>query len=144
VPHPSLSSLGRRTCILLAAGSILIGFVLPWRLPALNSLQQAMSILRGLALLQQGSKSSRPEQEWHESIDQAPTVMLNCITRFRVLVSDELAEAAIRVRQHNDKDLETIDSGDSAMFLQERKRHLVFDADRDKFIKLVQEVLGVK
>jgi hypothetical protein len=111
-----------------------------------------MSILRGLALLQQGSKSSRPEQEWHESIDQAPTVMLNCITRFRVLVSDELAEAAIRVRQHNDKDLETIDSGDSAMFLQERKRHLVFDADRDKFIKadrdkfikLVQEVLGVK
>jgi hypothetical protein len=99
---------------------------------------------RDLARLQQGLASSRPEPALRESTDRARTVMLNCITRFRVLVSNEMAEAAIRVREHNDKDMEMIDAGEGAAFLSDRKRHLVFDADRDEFIRMAQRALGVK
>jgi hypothetical protein len=97
-----------------------------------------------LARLQQGKPSSRTEQEVREVADRAHTVMMNCITRFRVLVSDDMAEAAIRLHEHNDKDMKMINAGDGAKFLRERKRHLVFDTDRDLFIGTAQRVLGIK
>ena len=99
---------------------------------------------KGLACLQQGLESNRSEQAWRESADQTRAVMINCITRFRVLVSDEMAESAIRLRQHNDKDMEMINSGEGAAFLRERKRHMVFDPDRDVFIKMAKGVLRVR
>jgi hypothetical protein len=98
---------------------------------------------RELARLQQGKTSSRPEPAWRESTDQARTVMMNCITRFRVLVLDDMAEAAIRLREHNDKDMEMINAGESEAFLRDRKRHLVYDPDRDEYIKKARNALRV-
>jgi hypothetical protein len=55
-----------------------------------------------------------------------------------------MAEAAIRLHEHNDMDMEMIDTGDATAFLSDRRRRLVFDADRDQFIGMAQRVLGVK
>jgi hypothetical protein len=102
-------------------------------------------ICRELARLQQGIDSGRSEEACRELTHQAHTVMMNCITRFRVLVSDEMAEAAIRLHEHNDMDMEMIDAGDGAAFLSDReRRRLVFNTDRDVFIKMAQKRLRVR
>jgi hypothetical protein len=99
---------------------------------------------RELARLQQGTESSRSEETVRELALQAHSVMMSCITRFRVLVSDEMAEAAIRLHEHNDKDMEMVDAGNGNAFLSDRRRHVVFDTDRDAFIGMAQKVLRVR
>jgi len=100
---------------------------------------------RELARLRQGQERGRPEQAWQESAHQAHTVMMNCITRFRVLVSDEMAEVAIRLHEHNDRDMKMIKTGEGAAFLENRENRVVaFNKDRSVFIAMAQKILGIK
>ena len=71
--------------------------------------------------------------------------MMECVTRFRVLAGDTVAEAALALHEFNDQDMELLNQADGAAELL-AKGHAPgdpFSLQRDVLIRKAQEVLGI-
>jgi hypothetical protein len=109
---------------------------------------------RDLARLQEAGRAgdsgrsaqpSNSEDALRATAAQAHRVMMECVTRFRVLAGDTIAEAALALHEFNDQDMELVNqSGGAAELLA--KGHVPgdpFSLQRDVLIRKAQEVLGI-
>ena len=128
-------------------GTPMIGSDQHWRTTFVDSLTASYSAreaCREIATLRQGRGSRLDEAEWRSIAEAAHDTTMSCATRFRVLASDETAEVALALHEHNDQDMELLDLDDNgATYLASRKeRSALFNEDRDRFVTEARHVLG--
>ncbi len=93
---------------------------------------------------QGGILTQDTDKQWHAEAAEARRVMLDCVSRLRVLASSETANLAQRVIQHNEYDMELIQAGRFEEFQTTRsERKNAFNADRDKFTDRAVRLLDI-
>ena len=104
-----------------------------------------ISAAREIANLRDGKRSHRTEDQWRLAAEEYHQTTMNCITRFRVLASDEMATTAITLHQHLDDAMDLLDLGDTSPFKDTRnQRQSQFDHDRDVFVSMARGFLNLK
>jgi tRNA A37 threonylcarbamoyltransferase TsaD len=111
------------------------------------------AICRDLARHQAGVQGSvdaaqalRDASELRADAAQAHQVMMESVTRFRILAGDRAAEAALLLHDINDRDMEAVNRPDgSAELLAARAAGTAeFERLRDALIKEARRVLGIR
>ena len=93
---------------------------------------------------QQGMSTQDTDKQWHAEAAEARRVMLDCVSRLRVMASNETANLAQRVIQHNEYDMELIKAGKFDEFQTTRpERKNAFNTDRDKFTDRAVRLLDI-
>lgn len=93
---------------------------------------------------QQGRSTPGTDNQWHAEAAEARRLMLDCVSRLRVLASNETANLAQRLIQHNELDMELIKAGKFDEFKNTRpNRKNAFNADRDNFTERAVRLLDI-
>jgi hypothetical protein len=91
-----------------------------------------------------GGSGRRTHEEWQAVADEAHVVMMDCLTRFRVLASDDVADVAKTVQMHNERAMQLIWRGEFEEYEATRAtRREAMTADRNEFTSQARRLLGV-
>lgn len=79
-----------------------------------------------------------------EQAQQAHDQMMRCVSRLRMLTTEEVVEAALRLHEYNDLHYELATRpGEPPSCEEEREALLPFDADRDRLVRAAKRVLSI-
>ena len=93
----------------------------------------------------EGKTSRRTEEEWQAIANEAHEVALDCLTRLRVLASDDTADLARRLMRHTDKSSELARQQDFVGLKSALKESTgPFTRDRDLFTARARQLLGIR
>jgi hypothetical protein len=96
-----------------------------------------------MASLAMGERGRRSSAEWQEVADKNHHIMMDCLTRFRVLAGDDMAELALAVQAHNEKAMQLIWDGEFDLYeATRRERRAAFGRDQARFSTRARQLLG--
>ena len=135
---------GRRQRVSWARSALESAFV-----DFLTAVYDAKRASREIGRLKDGGVSHKTEADWRADLEAYHDVMMQCVTRFRVLASDDMAETAIALHQYMDDGVKLLENTDTTTNTKEfwdfrESTHDLFVADRDLFVKNAKVFLALK